>query len=264
MQGDVEQADQIFQQYMRFREEVYDPLISFRAASWQYQIGRRKEAVASLTTILEEDDLQPAWVPGMRSQLAMWALLAGNREEAVRQADLALRATGGRVADGALLAVKFLSQPAAGPEEWRARAERMFTGGAQNRLMQELLLYAHLLSDHFEEALPLAENLYREAAPFAEGELQVLLAWALLKTGEIERAGELLRPNPVIQPETESPAFSLVFPRILYLRGLVADHAGEREEAVRNMELFLKYSGDLPGTFGEEENARTVVTAYRR
>jgi hypothetical protein len=39
---------------------------------------------------------------------------------------------------------------------------------------------------------------------------------------------------------------SLIFPRYLFLRGAVLEHAGKRDEARKSDQLYLKYAGDLP------------------
>ena len=54
---------------------------------------------------------------------------------------------------------------------------------------------------------------------------------------------------------------SLIFPRFLYLRGVVLQNEGKRGKAKQSYELFLKYAGDVPDVFGEEAAARRGLGA---
>ncbi|MGD0201515.1 MAG: hypothetical protein ABSD27_12255, partial [Bryobacteraceae bacterium] len=60
-------------------------------------------------------------------------------------------------------------------------------------------------------------------------------------------------------PTSEHPLLALVFPRIFYLRGALAEKQGRLEAARRNYRLFLQYSGDLPVIFGEAQRARAAL-----
>jgi hypothetical protein len=50
-----------------------------------------------------------------------------------------------------------------------------------------------------------------------------------------------------------------MFPRYLFLRGMVLEQEGKRDEARKSYELYLKYAGDLPDQFGDEAKARRAL-----
>jgi hypothetical protein len=54
---------------------------------------------------------------------------------------------------------------------------------------------------------------------------------------------------------------SLIFPRYLFLRGLVLEKEGKPDEAKKNYALYLKYAGDIPDVFGDETKARKNLGA---
>lgn len=261
MTGDLEGADELFQRHVRFRSEADDAPSGLYHARWLRWTGRADLARAMLSEIIENESSPSGLVSLAHADLAFWALLDDEREQAASHAGEAIAAAGGRIRSGNLLAVQFLSQSDASPEEWLERADRVFPHASQNGMKRELLLYAYLLSERFDAALPLAEALCEESAPFAGDQFQVLLAWTLVETGGFARAAGLLEPNPIIQPGVESPGFALAFPRILYLRGATAWEAGKAETAVKNLRLYLHYAGGSPAALREIEKAREILAA---
>ena len=131
--------------------------------------------------------------------------------------------------------------------------------GLAKLALEEALAYAHLLAGRFAEAIPVIEDAISEAQAFGEDEWNVLLAWAFLETGDVERAGELLTTNPVIQPAAEDAFHSLVFPRILYLRGAVAARQGRSDEARELLRLFVSYAGDSRDASGNVASAKELL-----
>jgi hypothetical protein len=71
----------------------------------------------------------------------------------------------------------------------------------------------------------------------------VFLAWALTETGAFDEAAKYLRSTPVPAPTGQAPFDALVFPRIFYLRGLVAEKKGLKQVAEQNSQLFKTLSG---------------------
>ena len=100
------------------------------------------------------------------------------------------------------------------------------------------------------------ETLYRATSPLADGQVRTLLAWAYVETNRSGDAGRMIGTYPVPFSSGESVFASLVFPRYLFVRGVVMEKSGKRAEARRAYELFLKYSGDVPDAFGDEAAAR--------
>jgi tetratricopeptide (TPR) repeat protein len=83
-----------------------------------------------------------------------------------------------------------------------------------------------------------------------------LLAWAYAETGRLPQAEQLLARTPIPLSSGEPLFAELIFPRYLYLRGALLEKQGKREEAKQSYELYLKYAGDLPGIFGDQEKVR--------
>ncbi len=100
------------------------------------------------------------------------------------------------------------------------------------------------------------ERIYHATNPSSDGQVRTLLAWAYVETNRIKDAAGLLDRYPLPLNSGEPLFASLVFPRYLFLRGTVLEQQGKRTEAKAAYELFLKYVGDAPDTFGDESIAR--------
>jgi tetratricopeptide (TPR) repeat protein len=155
------------------------------------------------------------------AQLAVWQMEtgdpAGARRNALRAGDTGLGAV-----------VRYVTMPQGPPPPGVAG--------------EYAAAYALLLSRQFTAAAGRLETLYARTPPGSSEPVEVLLAWALAESGHTDRAAALVANNPIPDATGEHLFLSLSFPRILYLRG--------------DYKLFLRYSGDLPLIFGEEERAR--------
>jgi hypothetical protein len=99
------------------------------------------------------------------------------------------------------------------------------------------------------------KQLYDGANPAADPGLPVMLAWTCLETGRANDAAPLLRLNPIPSVNGVSVFAPFYFPRIYYLRGLVAEKEGKPDEARANYQLFRQLSGPDPLIWGEEQRA---------
>jgi hypothetical protein len=120
-------------------------------------------------------------------------------------------------------------------------------------MRQLALAYALLLSKQFDAAIAPLEQLYAATAPASPDWPAVPLAWALVETERFERVPELLRLAPLPTATGEQPFLSAEFPRVLYLRGMLAEKHNRREDARENYKLFMRFVG--PDSFGEQERA---------
>jgi Flp pilus assembly protein TadD/TolB-like protein len=100
-----------------------------------------------------------------------------------------------------------------------------------------------LLAGKFRDALPALEAGFEKANPSSDGQLRVLLAWALVETGSIDRAAKLIEMCPLPLSSGEPMFASLIFPRYFALRAAVLEKQGKPDEAKKNHELYLKYAG---------------------
>ena len=82
-----------------------------------------------------------------------------------------------------------------------------------------------------------------------------MLAWTRLETGRAKDAAPLLRFNPIPSTNGLSMFAPFYFPRIYYLRGLVAEQEGKPDEARANYRIFRQLSGPDPLIWGEEQRA---------
>jgi len=235
MAGDLQGARANFERFVQARQQQQDALLPYRIAQWDYLTGRRREAIERLEKAAGPPHSQLATLAAV--QLSLWALEAGDRD---RAREFALRAHPSHP----LAAVcRFLSGPPATADEWAARADEAFPQPGQSALRRYALAYALLLSKNFQAAVPVLKEIYHQTPPTAPDPIEVPLAWALVETGRIKEASELLAVNPIPEPVGEHPVLSLSFPRIFQLRGIVLDKEGRPAEARANLELFQRFSG---------------------
>jgi len=121
--------------------------------------------------------------------------------------------------------------------------------------------YALLFARKYAEAAPVLEMLYRETDPRADGQIRTLLAWAYVETNRAADAARLVGTYPIPLSSGEQLLVSLIFPRYLFVRGVVLEQQGKRAEAKAAYELFLKYAGDVPDIFGDDVKARKNLGA---
>ena len=259
MSGDVAGADTLFQQYIQAREAAKDPVAEYRQAEWSWISGRRKSACQRIEAFARGAENGPLREIASRaySQLAVWSLVMGDRTAA---AQLAQKGTllAGPSSAGAAMVARFLTGPPASSPEWSVRAERLFPNAAEDSLKDFALVYALLLDQQFQPASLLLKQLYDGANPSADPGLPVLLAWTCLETGRANDAAPLLRFNPIPSASGASMFAAFDFPRIYYLRGLLAEQQGKPGEARANYQLFRQLSGADPLIWGEEQRASTA------
>ena len=160
------------------------------------------------------------------SQLAIWKMESGDSKTA---ADLANQA----VARAQSAQMRKLSEA----------CRYIAAGGAASSGSKLVDSYALLLAKKYQQALPLLADAYVETNPSADGQVRTLLAWAYVETGAMDEAATLL--DSYLLPLSSGDAIfdSMVFPRYLYLRGVVMQRAGKLEEAKKSQELYSKYAG---------------------
>ena len=87
------------------------------------------------------------------------------------------------------------------------------------------------------------EAAYQQENPFNDGQIRVLLAWALVETGSMDRAAKLIEMCPLPMSAGDSRVASLIFPRYFALRAAVLEKQGKPDEAKKSHDLFLKFGG---------------------
>ncbi len=153
-------------------------------------------------------------------QLAQWQFLTGRR-------------------NAGIAAMKKLAEELSGESQTLARSQLAVWEGSIG-VTGPLPL---LLAGKFREALPDLEAAFQRTNPSNDGEIRVLLAWALVQTGSIDRAANLVELCPLPFSSGDSRFASLIFPRYFALRAAVLEKQGKPDEAKKNRELYRKYGG---------------------
>jgi hypothetical protein len=255
MTGDVSGADGLAQKYFDARIAAHDAVVDFRKAQWAWISGRRKAACQQMEQLLRTPDTGPgrAVAAHAYAELAVWNLMLGHREAASELARKGAELT--KFSVQATLA-RFLSQPPASAAEWQARAKTLVPNPAQAAIGQVALADALLIAKEFSDALPVLQSMHENGNPAADEGLPVLLAWANVETGHIPEAAELLRSNPPLGDVGLTWSTPLYFPRIFYLRAVVAEKQGKADVAGENWRIFHALSGPDPLMWGEEQKGK--------
>ena len=237
MTGDLSGANTIFRRYTDFRGKFQAPLIEYQSAQWIFLTGRRKDAMSRLQKSIPA--LDPDASATALCQLSIWKLQTGDTSGAV---DAAQQAAARAISPATRALTGLCRFIASHPEP-----------SSSSKLADA---YALLFQRKYAQAVPLLEAVYHATNPSNDGEIRTLLAWAYIETGNLKDAAPLLRLYPIPLAPRDTIFASLIFPRFFYLKGAVLANQGKSEEAKRNYELYLKFTGDLPDIFGDEQQAR--------
>jgi Flp pilus assembly protein TadD len=256
MTGDVAGADALAQQYFDSRASAQDLAVDYRKAQWAWISGRRKEACRQMQQVAAaaETGAGRNLASHAYTEVAIWTLMLGNREPAAALAQKAAALATPASAVQVTLA-RFLTQPPASPGEWTARAATLVRERPQAPIGKMALADGLLLSKQYADALPVLQAMYDSGNSSADEGLPILLAWAEVETGHIAEAAPLLRWNPPLSDGGLSWSTPLYFPRIFYLRAVVAEKQGKSGEASENWRIFRTLSGPDPLLWGEEQKA---------
>jgi len=255
--GDVSGANRIFDRYLEARTEAKDPIVDYRRAEWTWISGHRKMAAQQMGAFALKAESGPLREVASRAyaELATWSIMLGDRDMAMRLAQKAISLAGPTSAGNALVA-RFFALPPAGSSEWAVRAEQQFPGPAQTAIRNFSLAYALLIDKQFHPAQLLLREMWDSGSPTADEGMQVMLAWSYLESGKTREAAELLRTNPIPSAAGLTPYSAFYIPRLLYLRGLLAEKEGRTGDARGYYDKFLALSGPDPLMWGEEKKVR--------
>ena len=258
--GDAAGADAIAMRYLEARRKAGDPVVEYRQAQWEWIAGRRLAGYAHLQSFARAHHTGALMDMAARAyaQLALWDLALGERTRALAALEMA-KSLAGPGSAGMTAMAGFLAQPRTTASEWSVRAERAFPQPAQAGFKNFALAYALLLNGEFAAAAPLLREMVQSGGPGADETLPVLLAWAWLETGKAADAAPLLAANPIPSPDGVTPFTVMHFPRLLYLRGRLAEAQQNRAAAAQAYRAFLELSGPTPLVWGEEKRAREFV-----
>jgi hypothetical protein len=241
MLGDLAGADANFQKYLALAQRSQHYAAESELAQWEFLTGRRKAGMARLERLiplLAGDQQALAY-----SQLALWKMQTGSTKEG---AELAGKAEA------------LAQSPRARNLGAICKAIASGTVSAAGSPLTSPVpqAYSLLFARKFAGAIQPLEAIYRETAPAGDGQIRTLLAWAEVASGRVEDARQLVQLYPLPLSSGDPCFASLIFPRFLYLRGVVLQSEGKRSKAKQSFELYLKYAGDVPDVFADEAAAR--------
>ena len=145
--GDKGGAEATFQKYLTQREKQDEAIVPLIAAYWKYQTGRKQEAREQLRNAVE-GSANPSLQSEGRTQMAVWALVAGERARAAKDVEAAGPPVG---LAGAI--VRICAMPSAGVEEWKERVARIIPDPKAETIRELALGYALLLDGKKAEAI---------------------------------------------------------------------------------------------------------------
>ncbi|HEY6389949.1 MAG TPA: tetratricopeptide repeat protein, partial [Bryobacteraceae bacterium] len=217
MTGDLPGADGLFQRYLKATQAAQSELAGYQQAQWEFLTGRRKAGMQRLEQILSK---LPGEGPAVGAcQLSIWKLQTGDPQGAVSMADQA---------------VKSARSPAV--RNMSAMCRSVAEGSKANSNSPVANAFGLMLARKYADALPLIEKIYRETDPSFDGQVRALLAWAYVENGRAADAKQLVALYPIPMAAGDPLFASLIFPRFLYLRGVVLGSKQSRE-------LYLKLGG---------------------
>jgi len=218
MTGDLPGADGLFQKYLGAIQTGQRELAGYQQAQWEFLTGRRKAGMQRLEQILTK---LPGEGPAVAAcQLSIWKLQTGDSVGAVGMADQAAR-------NARSPAVRNMSAMC------RAVAE----GSRADSNSPVANAFGLMLAHKYAEALPIIEKIYRETNPSFDGQVRTLLAWAYVENGRAADAKPMVALYPIPLSAGDPLFASLIFPRLLFLRGVVL-------QSKQSQELYLKLGGD--------------------
>ena len=159
--GDTAGGDALFEKFKAVREKAKDVSLDLLTGDWLYRTGRRKEAVALLRQAARKAAAeQPAGIrTAIAAQLAVWDLLEGDRAAAAKDS----AAGGGTSLSPVDFIVRFATMPTAPAAEWESRAHQFFASPMTARLRQPALGYALILDGKKQAAIPVWEEIVKDA-----------------------------------------------------------------------------------------------------
>jgi hypothetical protein len=124
-----------------------------------------------------------------------------------------------------------------------ARAATAFPAPQEANIRRLAVGYALLFSRRFQAAVKPLEEMYQATQPSSPDWPAVPLAWALAESGQFGRVPQLVSGNQAPDVAAQGPLRSLVFPKVLYVRAMLATKQGRRDQAEADLKLFRMYAG---------------------
>ena len=249
--GDLTAADEHFRKFASLQPGPFQEL---RTAQWEHMTGRHKQAIGRLEILLPRTTGEPASI--FRAQLAAWKLEAGQREEAIRLAEDAMKSATVPRTLGLAAVVRFAATALGSPDTIKVLATRHFPAPSGLLLQKIALAYAYIITNDFRAA----ESELRALARQPDATIvPVLLAWSMIECGRVKEALAELPYWPIPQVDPDNPLAALAASRLFYIRGTLLKSAGNEVEARAALEKHLQFSGDLPTIFKDRDKVQQLL-----
>lgn len=244
MSGDLAGADGLYNEYIAVRTTGHDSNAPLLHSEWLWLTGRRKQGSGEMLAYAHTAEAHGDKGTASRAYAgaSLWSLFAGDRATAQDLAQKAA-AAGGASPPAAAVIARFLAQPSASPDEWKARADRFVPNPSQAAVRDQMLGFALLLDGRFDAAKEPLQRLYDTTGTAEYEGITVLLAWCDAQTGKLDAAAPLLALTPIPPAGGIDTFMPMWFPRIFELRAKAAQKAGKPDEARQDDALFGKLSG---------------------
>lgn len=240
LRGDEGAARRRLEEFVKSRLDRGDALVNWRRARWLYIAGRTDEARALLL------QLRASAPPPVRAfaagSLALWSAEAGDRGKAAGYA-AELNANAHPVSKQILRIVQGILS-----EGSRQAADPLASG------------IAHLLAGRDADAAALLKRALDAASPGAEAPARELLAWALVRTGDLAGAARLLQAGWPIPSNIEGQMTDfLIYPNLFYVRARIAAYNEDAANSARLFEAYIRNIGSRPDPRRQKGEALKAV-----
>lgn len=240
LRGDEAAALRRLDTFVKSRLDRGDMLVNWRRARWLYITGRTSDARALLLQL--RASAPPPVKAFAAGSLALWSAEAGDRNEASGYAS-ELTANPHPAAKQILQVVQAVLNPGPGP--------------ASNPLATGM---ASVIGGNDSEAVPVLKRALEAAAPGSEGPARELLAWALVRSGDIAGAAKLIEAGWPIPSNVEGQLTDfLVYPNLFYVRAKVAAYNKDSAASARFFEAYIRGIGSRPDPRRQKEEALKAV-----
>jgi hypothetical protein len=202
--GQQAEADKLFARYLAAIPNR--PLAPLEKAQWDYTSTGRAD-LAPVTALATRTNASAAW-----TQLSAWNASRGAVKEAADAAQRALRFARTPAERHAAAIAYYCAQPAASPQEWAARAAKMFNPPG-NPVPRQALALALAMGQHWREAIPIVRQVRDQTPPEQADIWQPLLAIALKESGDETQAKTEARFAPIPRTLGDASWDFLIYPR---------------------------------------------------
>jgi Tfp pilus assembly protein PilF len=240
LRGDEAAALRRLDEFVKSRLDRGDMLVNWRRARWLYITGRTGDARALLLQL--RASAPPPVKAFAAGSLALWSAEAGDR------------------ANAAVYAAELAANPHPAAKQILQLVQGVLSAGSGQAADPLASGMASLIAGNDAAAVPALKRALDAAAPGSEGPARELLAWALVRSGDIAGAAKLLEAGWPIPSSVEGQITDfLIYPNLFYVRARVAAHGNDAATAARFYEAYIRGIGSRPDPRRQKDEALKAV-----